>query len=48
MTDEEREARITDLQRKLKARDGNPIFRNNIEALKAEIARLDAARAPDA
>lgn len=44
MTNEEREARITELQRKLRARDGNPIFRTNVEALRAEIARLEAER----
>lgn len=46
MTDEEREARIADLERKRAARDGNPIFRANLPALEAEIARLKAERAP--
>lgn len=45
MTNEEREARITELQRKRAARDGNPIFRTNLAALDAEIARLKAERA---
>ena len=36
------EARIAELKRKLKAREGKLGYRENAEALKAEIARLEA------
>lgn len=35
-------ARLAELKAKLKAREGNPIFRTNVADLKAEIARLEA------
>lgn len=34
--------RLADLKRKLRKREGNPAFRENIEAIRAEIARLEA------
>jgi len=34
--------RIAALKAKLKARDGKPNFKENCEAIKAEIARLEA------
>lgn len=34
--------RLAELKRKLKARQGRKEFRENVEALKAEIARLEA------
>lgn len=44
MTPEEREARLTALRAKLSAREGNPIYRDNVKALRAEIDRLEAER----
>lgn len=35
-------ARIAELKAKLAAREGNPIFRQNVVDLKTEIARLEA------
>lgn len=37
--------RIADLKRKLAAREGKPEFRENVPAIKAEIARLEAVSA---
>lgn len=34
--------RLTELRRKLAARRGNPAYRENVLALEAEIARLEA------
>lgn len=42
MTDAERIARLNDLHRKLARREGNPIYRENVKALREEIARLEA------
>lgn len=38
------EQRISDLQRKLAARKGNPAFSENIKAIETEIARLQEAQ----
>lgn len=35
-------SRLADLRAKLKARAGNAAYRDNVTALKAEIARLEA------
>jgi len=37
--------RIADLKRKLAAREGKAEFKDNVPAIKAEIARLEAATA---
>jgi len=34
--------RIAELKRKLRAREGNPAYRENVQAIRAEIARLEA------
>lgn len=37
-----REARLIDLRAKLKAREGKPGFKANVEAIKAQIADLES------
>lgn len=39
------EERLADLKRKLRARKGLPAYRDNVPALEAEIARLEAVAA---
>lgn len=39
-------ARITDLKAKLRARDGKSEYARNVEAIKDEIARLEAQLPP--
>lgn len=41
-TPEEIADRLADLKRKLAAREGNPAYRDNVPAIRAEIARLEA------
>lgn len=42
MTSEERTARLAILKSKVKAREGKPGYKQNVEEVKAEIARLEA------
>lgn len=41
LTRDQTSTRLTDLRRKLKARESTPGYAANVEALRAEIARLE-------
>lgn len=48
MTEPTRQERITELRRKFSAREGRGGFEQNVQALKEEIARLEAEPDPKA